>query len=354
MVLGSKTENAERRTVTIRPDDAGKRLDRIIAETLAPLSRTRAKALIEAGHVALDGGRTIREPAHRVKPNEYWIVTVPEVVDTTLAAQAMALDIIYEDEHLIVVNKPAGLVVHPAPGNPDRTLVNALLAQCGDSLTGIGGERRPGIVHRLDKDTSGLLVAAKTAAVHASLVDQFSTRTVHRRYLALVHGQPLPPAGRIRGAIGRNPRQRKRMAVVETGRDAITDYRQLVGFVPFASLLLCRLGTGRTHQIRVHMAHIGHPLVGDPVYGRRRPRQAAGNRLSQQEQDITALLHGFPRQALHAASLGFLHPQTGQRLSFRVAPPEDVQRLGMTLARLCATDWPADLAAAAVIDRIMG
>ena len=339
---------------TAGPDDAEKRLDRFVAETLSPLSRSRAKALVEGGHVALDGGRTIREPAHRVKPDERWTITLPPARDTALAPQAMDLDIAYEDEHLIVINKPAGLVVHPAPGNPDRTLVNALLAHCGDSLTGIGGERRPGIVHRLDKETSGLLVAAKTAAVHADLVSQFAARAVHRRYLALVHGQPRPASGRMTGAIGRNPRDRKRMAVVDSGgRDAATSYLRLLSFAPYASLLLCRLATGRTHQIRVHLSHGGYPLVGDPVYGRRRPRQDRAERQAETEGAAGTLLNAFPRQALHAASLGFRHPASGETLIFRAAPPEDFDRLGASLARLCGKTWPDGLATAAILDRAL-
>ncbi|MEQ8370830.1 MAG: RluA family pseudouridine synthase [Alphaproteobacteria bacterium] len=335
-------------------EDAGKRLDRFVAEALSPLSRSRAKALVEGGHVALVGGRTIREPAHRVKLQEEWRVDVPPAEITTLPAQAMDLAVAYEDDHLIVVNKPAGLVVHPAPGNPDRTLVNALLAHCGDSLTGIGGERRPGIVHRLDKDTSGLLVVAKTGIVHADLVSQFSARTVHRRYLALVHGQPRPATGHFSGAIGRSPHDRKRMAVVDSGgRDAATAYCRLLSFAPYASLLLCRLATGRTHQIRVHLSHAGHPLVGDPVYGRRRPRRASTSHQTEMEAAAATLLGAFPRQALHAASLGFRHPASGDSMLFRAEPPADFNKLGAALAGLSGGQWPDTLARAEILDQML-
>ncbi|MCB5945754.1 RluA family pseudouridine synthase, partial [Acidocella sp. KAb 2-4] len=220
---------------------------------------------------------------------------------------------------LLVLNKPAGMVVHPAPGNPDGTLVNALIAHCGDSLTGIGGEKRPGIVHRLDKDTSGVMVVAKTELAHARLSAAFASRDLEREYNALCWGVPAPASGDIQGDIGRDPRDRKRMAVVNrNGKHALTHYRVLRAFGPAAALLSCRLATGRTHQIRVHLAHIGHPLIGDPVYLKRRP--AAAKYLPEPARTLAL---DFPRQALHAAVLGFTHPITGEMLRFSVPPPED-------------------------------
>jgi 23S rRNA pseudouridine1911/1915/1917 synthase len=235
----------------------------------------------------------------------------------------MSLAIVYEDDDLIVVDKPAGMVVHPAPGNPDRTLVNALIAHCGASLSGIGGERRPGIVHRLDKDTSGLIVAAKNDLAHRALAADFAARRIERLYQAVVWGIPVPREGEIEGAIGRHPVNRKRMAVVKRGgKSALTRYRVIRALGPGASLVQCQLATGRTHQIRVHLAAAGYPLLGDPVYGRetaeRRSRLSAAGR---------AALAGFHRQALHAGTLGFSHPRTGERLHFESALPADLHNL---------------------------
>jgi 23S rRNA pseudouridine1911/1915/1917 synthase len=257
-------------------------------------------------------------------------VSVPPPAAAEPAPQDIALDILHEDGDLIVLDKPAGLVVHPAPGNPDGTLVNALLAHCGDSLPGIGGERRPGIVHRLDKDTSGVMVVAKTELALAGLSAAFASRDLDRAYLALCWGLPNPASGEIAGAIGRDPRERKRMAVVARGgKEARTLYRTLQQREAAVALLECRLATGRTHQIRVHLASRGHPLVGDPVYLRRTP--AAARALPA---DLRAALLDFPRQALHAHRLGFAHPRTGAALSFTTAPPADLRALlalaGMT------------------------
>jgi len=304
-------------TVTIGPDAAGERLDRALAVALAlerpedPPSRSRIKALIAAGAVA-ENGATISDPSRRVKPGQALTIAFPPAADAEIAAQRLPLDIVYEDEHLIVIDKPPGLVVHPAPGNPDRTLVNALLAHCGASLSGIGGVARPGIVHRLDKDTSGLLVAAKTDAAHHGLAAQFARHQVQRTYAAVVWGVPRPLRGEIEGAIGRSGRDRKKMAVVRGGRGkpALTRYRVLKPLAHgAASLIECQLATGRTHQIRVHFAAKGHPLIGDPVYGR-----PAGRR--QVAPALAALAGAFPRQALDAFSLGFEHPVTGKALQF--------------------------------------
>ena len=303
-------------------EDAGERLDRFLAQRLAGLSRSRLKQLIEAGHLSA-GGATLSDPSYRVKPGQAFLLVVPQATAAKPEGQAMDLAIIYEDEDLIVVDKPAGMVVHPAPGNPDRTLVNALIAHCGDSLSGIGGERRPGIVHRLDKDTSGLIVAAKNDAAHRALASDFAARRIERLYQAVVWGSPVPREGEIEGAIGRHPVDRKRMAVVKRGgKAALTHYRIVRVLGPGASLVECRLATGRTHQIRVHMAAAGYPLLGDPVYGRETPERRS--RLSAAGR---AALVDFHRQALHAGSLGFLHPRTEARLYFQSALPSDLHNL---------------------------
>jgi len=230
---------------------------------------------------------------------------------------------------LIVVDKPAGMVVHPAPGNPDNTLVNALIAHCGESLSGIGGVKRPGIVHRIDKDTSGLIVAAKNDTAHQALSEAFAAHTIEREYRCLVWGLASPKAGTIEGPIGRHPTDRKRMAIVRKGgKPAITHYRVLKSFGLGASLVECRLETGRTHQIRVHMAKIGHPLIGDPVYGK--PTAARRGRLSPEARKVA---EAFPRQALHATLLGFDHPRTGEHLSWESESPEDLRRLERALER---------------------
>jgi 23S rRNA pseudouridine1911/1915/1917 synthase len=302
--------------------DAGERLDRLIAARLPDLSRSRAKALIEAGHVST-GGRTINEPSHRVKPGQSFAILIPEAAPPEPQGQAIPLEVLYEDASLIVVNKPAGMVVHPAPGNPEATLVNALIAHCGASLSGIGGVQRPGIVHRLDKDTSGLMVAAKTDTAHRALSAAFASRDIERAYEAVVWGTPSPREGRIEGSIGRHPVDRKRMAVVERGgKPALTTYKVLKSLSTVATSVECRLATGRTHQIRVHMAAIGHPVIGDPVYGRATPA-----RLSRLGPTARAAVEGFKRQALHATTLGFAHPATGERMRWQVSLPSDIEKL---------------------------
>ncbi len=309
--------------VTAGEDDAGQRLDRVLAARLDGLSRSRLKSLIESGMVSA-GGATINEPSTRVKPGQTFAIVVPETEPAIPQGQALALDVVYEDEDLIVIDKTAGMVVHPAPGNPDRTLVNALIAHCGPSLQGVGGVRRPGIVHRLDKDTSGLMVAAKTDRAHQGLVAQFAARSIERVYAAVVWGCPRPAEGEISGNIGRSPRNRKKMAVLARGgRPALTRYRlrrSLAGGA--ASLLECRLATGRTHQIRVHLSHKGHPVIGDPVYGRRPQR-----RLDRLPQAARAAVGAMKRQALHAQSLGFIHPRSGENLQFESDLPEEIKRL---------------------------
>jgi 23S rRNA pseudouridine1911/1915/1917 synthase len=315
-------QQPEVRELVAAAADAGQRLDRFIADRLAAdsLSRSRVKALIEAGCLTRNGAK-IRDPSERVKPGQDFTLHLPPPEPAEPAAQAMPLAVLFEDPHLIVIDKPAGLVVHPAPGNPDRTLVNALIAHCGPSLSGIGGVRRPGIVHRLDKDTSGILVAAKTDAAHQGLAALFAARDIERAYTAFVWGLPSPTQGTIEAAIGRDGRERTRMAVVAdaAGRAAVTGYKVLRGFGLLASELDCRLQTGRTHQIRVHLAHVGHPLIGDPVYGRRVP--AEGRQIA------------FRRQALHARLLGFDHPVTGERLHFESELPADLLDLRANLTR---------------------
>jgi 23S rRNA pseudouridine1911/1915/1917 synthase len=319
--------------VVVAPENAGQRLDRALTEAIGGgLSRSRLQALVRDGAVTLDG-RTISDPGSRVKSGEHYRLEVPEPEPATPAPEAIALDIVYEDEHLIVVDKPAGLVVHPAAGHASGTLVNALIAHCGTSLSGIGGVRRPGIVHRLDKDTSGLIVVAKTDAAHQGLAAQFKSHgadgRLERRYLALVWGAPERQRGTIEAPLARSTTQRTRIAVThaEHGRRAVTHYETLERFIgadgkPVASLIALTLETGRTHQIRVHMAHAGHPVMGDPVYATGFRTRAS--RLSPQAREALARLD---RQALHAALLIIEHPTTGRRLSFESKLPPDIAGL---------------------------
>ena len=308
--------------VTAPPGAAGQRADRFLAESGAGLSRSRIKVLIQEGKVTRNGV-AFTDPAEPVKPGSRYELAIPPPAPATPEPQAIPFPILYEDTDLIVLDKPPGLVVHPAPGNEDGTLVNALLAHCGDSLTGIGNERRPGIVHRLDKDTSGVMVVAKTQLANTALTQAFAARDLDRAYLALCWGVPSPLAGEIEAPIGRDPRNRKRMAVTPgKGRPALTRYRTLRAWSHWVSLLECRLATGRTHQIRVHLSSQGHPLIGDPLYLRRIP--AAANGLPPATRQI---LLDFPRQALHAARLGFAHPRTGEALSFQSDPPPDMRQL---------------------------
>jgi 23S rRNA pseudouridine1911/1915/1917 synthase len=307
-------------SVILPAEAAGQRLDRALADAVPSLSRERLKALMLEGAVTVAGKRPT--PSLRVVGGEEVSVSVPEAAPATAQAQQIPLAIVYEDADLIIVDKPAGLVVHPAAGNLDGTLVNALLHHCAGQLSGIGGVARPGIVHRIDKDTSGLLVVAKTDLAHEGLAKQFATHSIGRRYLAVVAGRPSPPAGRIEGAIGRHPVHRKKMDIVSPGKGkhAVTHYRTLQPLKD-AALVECRLETGRTHQVRVHMASSGHPLLGDPLYGRAR----ASHR------DILKSL-GFGRQALHARSLQLVHPRTQENLAFESPVPSDIQELIEALA----------------------
>jgi 23S rRNA pseudouridine1911/1915/1917 synthase len=344
-----------RASVLVASDEAGERLDRLLARHVGELSRSRLKGLIEVGSVEVDG-HTIRDPSYRVNSGAKIMVDVPPPRPARPGPEAMPLNVVYEDNDIIVIDKPRNLVVHPAAGHWSGTLVNALIAHCGDSLSGIGGERRPGIVHRLDKDTTGLMVVAKNDRAHRALAAQFadhgrSGAAFERGYLAFVWGAPERPHGTIERAIDRDPRARDRMAVREGGREAATQWQVLERYGggrpnasrrsakrsakgstkgaggAVASLLACRLKTGRTHQIRVHLASIGHPLLGDPVYG-------AGFRTKSVllPPKAQAALAALGRQALHAHILRVTHPSSGEILQFRSELPPDIARLHDALA----------------------
>ncbi|MBX3504551.1 MAG: RluA family pseudouridine synthase [Parvibaculum sp.] len=355
----SPTEET-RHTLTIASDESGMRLDKYLTEALARKfaaeestaaapSRARLKQLIEEGHVALEASppRPLTDASARVKAGERLTVTLPAPAPAKPAGQEIPLDVVYEDADLIVVMKPAGLVVHPAPGNPDMTLVNALIAHCGETLSGIGGERRPGIVHRLDKETSGLMVVAKTDRAHKGLAEQFAAHgrdgKLTRAYKALVWGVPSPKRGTVDANIARSSHNRMKMAALKprarrgdddedentAGRRAITHYEVEQEFVDgLVSLVECRLETGRTHQIRVHMTHIGHPVLGDPTYG-----TGMKTRATKLSDGARAALARLGRQALHAWHLGFEHPVTGEHLSFDAPLPEDMAELVRELER---------------------
>ncbi len=328
--------------VTVEDADAGRRLDVVLARALPDVSRARLQALIRAGAVMRPDGLTIEGPNSRVKPGEHYLIRVPEAVAPVPVGEAIALSIVHEDRAVIVIDKPAGLVVHPAAGHATGTLVNALIAHCGDSLSGIGGVRRPGIVHRLDKDTSGLMVIAKTDAAHQSLSAQFAAHgadgRLERGYAALVWGIPTPPAGRVETFLGRKANDRTRMAVVrqDHGRHAATRYHVAETYpashperspAPTA-LVRCTLETGRTHQVRVHLAHLGHPLLGDATY-------ATGYKTRIPKLGATAqsALKALARQALHAELLVFEHPTSAKSLRFISALPPDIADLRAALER---------------------
>jgi 23S rRNA pseudouridine1911/1915/1917 synthase len=303
------------------------RLDRALAQAHPDISRARFQRLIAEGAVSVEG-QVIDDGGHKVKAGQSLTVIVPPPAPAEPAPENIALDVVFEDKHLIVINKPAGLVVHPAAGHEGGTLVNALLAHCGDSLSGIGGVKRPGIVHRLDKDTSGLLVVAKNDAAHQALSEQFAAHgrdgRLEREYLAFVWGIPVRPTGMIATGIGRSTTNRQKQAVSnrEDAREAITHYELVERFGTAASLVRCRLETGRTHQIRVHMAHIGHPLLGDGVYG-------AGFKSASARLDDTAktAVKSLKGQALHAAVLGFEHPKSGKQMRFEAPLPDELSQL---------------------------
>jgi 23S rRNA pseudouridine1911/1915/1917 synthase len=329
--LAAMTEqNGQRFEISVNTEDRGARLDRFLADRIKELSRTRLKALILEGEVEVSG-RTVRDPEYRVNAGDEIALAVPEAEPAKPKAEKIPLDIVYEDKDVIVIDKPAGLVVHPAAGNRSGTLVNALIAHCGASLSGIGGEKRPGIVHRLDKDTSGLLVVAKNDKAHRSLSAQFAdhgrTGDLSRGYIAFAWGVPKPERGTIDAPIARDPRSRVKMAVRKGGKEAVTHYEVLRKYLgaddkPVAVMIECELETGRTHQIRVHLAKAGHPLLGDAVYGAGFQSKAA--LLPRQAQ---AALEALNRQALHAFRLAFSHPATGKLLSFESKLPKELAAL---------------------------
>lgn len=335
-------------TLNIRealPDNAGERLDKWLA-SWTDLSRSRIRALIEGESVRANGD-LITNPSSKVKVGVEYAVFVPPPIDDTPIPENIPLDILFEDEHLIVVNKPSGMTVHPAPGSRSGTLVNALLYHAKDSLSGIGGVLRPGIVHRIDKDTSGILVVAKSDTAHQRLSKQFAKHSVERVYICFTRSQPKPREGRVESRLARSPHDRKKQAIVrgtfgdmeasEHGRHAITNYKYIKGFgqnpnnavgVSQFSKVECRLETGRTHQIRVHMAHMGCPLLGDPLYGKQRAYKTAN---TPSEIAVREALQSFKRQALHAAVLGFTHPITKETMRFECPLPEDMDALEAVL-----------------------
>lgn len=314
--------------ITADPAHAGQRLDRwLAAHCPEDLSRSRLKTLIQDGHLSYNGV-TVTDPSASVKPDGSYELRIPPPVDATPQPQDIPLDIYYEDEHLIVLEKPAGMVVHPAPGAYDGTLVNALLYHCGDSLSGIGGVARPGIVHRLDKDTSGVMMAAKSEKAHVKLAKMFAKHQLDRRYHALVWGLPKDKQGTIDAPIGRSKHDRKKQVIHEGGKEAITHFQTMRDLPPFAALIECQLETGRTHQIRVHMAAYGYGIIGDPVYG---TALRAAQMPDQTSRDVLAQLRNFERQALHAAHLGFAHPVTGEALAFDSPMPDDMKQLITTI-----------------------
>ena len=317
-------------TVTVEAEEAGGRIDRVLAARIPSLSRSRLKALILDGQVTV-AARTILDPAIQVKSGDVIAVNLPPAEEATPRGEKIPLAIVYEDDSLIVLDKPRGLVVHPSAGHASGTLVNALIAHCGDSLSGIGGVKRPGIVHRLDKDTTGLLVVAKNDKAHKALSKQFADHgregPLERAYLAFVWGAPDRPKGTIDAPLDRHPHSREKRTVREGGREAITHWQLLETFngkdgKPIASLMSCTLETGRTHQIRVHLAHIGHPILGDETYGTGFKTKVT--RLPEAARDVMA---GLARQALHAYRLGFEHPETAETLSFTSALPSDLAAL---------------------------
>ena len=330
------------------PQDAGERLDRWLSGW-TELSRARIRTLIEAGEVRADGD-IARKVTAKVRDGVEYAVHVPPPVDDTPKAEDIPLTVLFEDEHLIVIDKAAGMTVHPAPGSRSGTLVNALLHYCADSLSGIGGVMRPGIVHRLDKDTSGVMVVAKHDKAHRGLAKQFADHSMERAYQCLVRGRPNPREGQVVSRLARSPHDRKKMAVVrgtvnnldhtDHGRHAVTHYKSLRGFgqrrgasvgSPLVAELECRLETGRTHQIRVHMAHLNCPLLGDPLYGNHRQFLSDSSEVEERVRDAVAT---FKRQALHARLLGFVHPVTKEEMRFETQPPEDYRTLVAALERL--------------------
>lgn len=300
----------------------GLRLDKFLTESFCDLSRSQVQRLITQGNVSVDDD-SIVDNAFKIRVGDVYQLEIPEAVEANPEPEDIPLEIVYEDDDLIVVNKPAGMTVHPAPGAYSGTLVNALLFHCRDRLSGIGGVKRPGIVHRIDKDTSGLLVVAKNDLAHRSLCEQFFEHSFERTYFAVVYGAPNPPQGRIEANIGRSQYDRKKMAIVaKGGKVAVTNYKTSEIFGNIAALVQCNLETGRTHQIRVHMSSLGCNLIGDQVYSK---SKTSGIRFVNEEQK--QFVNNFSRQALHATTLGFVHPKSGQKVSFSSQFPEDIKKL---------------------------
>lgn len=314
-------------TVTMGDGEVGERLDKAVAALCPDYSRTRLQNLIDAGE-CLVNGQVCKTPSRRVERGDVVILSIPQLVDADPQPENIPLDILYEDDDLLVINKAAGMVVHPAVGNYTGTLVNALLYHCGDTLSGINGVKRPGIVHRLDKDTSGLMMVAKNDFAHHALSEQLQDRSLSRVYLALVLGVPFPPRGRVETLIGRHPNNRLKMAVLDhDGRDAATNYVVLDSYKNTLSLVECHLETGRTHQIRVHMEHLGFPLIGDTLYGAQTTKLLSKLKKAGFSDETQGRIASFPRQALHAAEISFIHPRTEEDMSFDCDVPADMAEL---------------------------
>lgn len=313
----------ESHILTVKEEESGLRIDKFLSTRIPELSRSRIQALIKQGAVS-QNGQNVTDRSASVKQDDKFIIQIPEIKEPEMVAADIPLNIVFEDDHMLVVNKQAGLIVHPGAGNYDSTMANALLHHCGDTLSGIGGVQRPGIVHRLDKDTTGLMVVAKHDAAHQSLSEQIQSRTLKRVYRTIVWGLPSPAFGKIDANIVRNNKDRKKMVVVESGgRHAITHYKVLEVFKDtFASLVECKLETGRTHQIRVHFQHIKHHLMGDSTYGTKNKPMPQGT-----PEDIKKFLRNFPRQALHSQYISFEHPKTGEIMEFTADYPADFQEL---------------------------
>ena len=318
-------KNPHHITIECPSDQSKCRIDKFITDHLSEsnYSRSRIKALIQDGNLLIDD-TVIDDPSASVKPGSCYILTIPAVIDDTPQAEDIQLDILFEDADLIVINKPAGLVVHPAPGSPNGTLVNALLYHCGEGLTGIGGVARPGIVHRLDKETSGVMVAAKSQHAHIGLSELFASHTINRKYEALCWGVPSAMQATIDAPLGRHMIDRKKQTIRENGRHAITHYSVTKLFPPFGCRIACTLETGRTHQIRVHLTSIGHSIIGDSIYGRPQRVAQMPDKISRK---ALAAIRAFDRQALHASELGFVHPVTHENMDFSAPFPEDMENL---------------------------
>lgn len=329
--------SAATHTLTVSAEQTGTRLDKYLSEHLGAVSRARVQQLIEEGCVT-----PTKNASYKVRTGDVFTISVPDIKPLDLTPEKITLSIVFEDEHMLVIDKPPGMTVHPAPGARTGTLVHALLAHCGDSLSGIGGVARPGIVHRIDKDTSGLLVVAKSDAAHQALAAQLKDRTLTRTYVAYCWGSLSPRQGEIEAPMARNPRNRKQMAVVETGKHALTFYETEATYIPRSSIqplsskMVCTLDTGRTHQIRVHLTHAKCPLIGDKLYG-----MSPGTRFNRLrtshtviEQETLLSLTGFPRQALHAQKLALIHPFSGEAMEFFAPIPADLMALEATLLGL--------------------